>query len=386
MKADHCRGCMSRELATLHDFGPQPLAGHYPLEPESVRPAKRYPLDLSTCLKCGLLQVLNLPPIEEVFHDDYRYSSSTVPGLVNHFIAYARWLRELLPSGASVFEFGCNDGVLLERLRDLGISCAGIDASDNVAALARAKGLQVTTGFLTPDFVHQAGLVGRFDLVTCSNVFAHIHEIRTTLEAVRLLLKPAGLFVVEVHDAQHLVSEAQFETIYHEHLTYFTEETLRSVLEMNGFEFVSCERTPMHGGALRCLVRKAADGQEVRRQAGKPQIERSDFIEPAIARCREQIQSLYRAHGPLVGYGAAGRSQMFINFTGSASLFERVYDDSPFRQGRYIVGTDIPIMPFNGEPAGCVVVLAWNYASDIARKVRGSASKIVTLLPQLQSW
>lgn len=122
-----CRGCGSNDLRTIYDFGPQPLAGSYPLEQEAVRHAKRYPLDLTECVDCGLWQVTNLPPIEEVFHADYHYSSSTVPDLVRHFESYADFLTQRLPEKAKILEFGCNDGILLEQLRDRGYICVGVD-------------------------------------------------------------------------------------------------------------------------------------------------------------------------------------------------------------------------------------------------------------------
>jgi 2-polyprenyl-3-methyl-5-hydroxy-6-metoxy-1,4-benzoquinol methylase len=151
--------------------------------------ANRYHLDLTECVDCGLLQVTNLPPIEEVFHAEYRYSSSTIPDLVSHFTNYADFLVQRLPKGAKILEFGCNDGVLLTQLRERGFVCVGVDASDNVASLARAKGLEVHTGFLTPEFVRAMGLNCDFDLITCSNVFAHIHDIESTMIAIKLLLK-----------------------------------------------------------------------------------------------------------------------------------------------------------------------------------------------------
>jgi len=385
MKATHCRGCGSENLVTLHDFGPQPLAGNYPKKPHSVMPSKKYPLDLTQCGTCGLLQVVNLPPIEEVFHEDYRYSSSTVPGLVRHFVEYAEWLSVRIPRGAKVFEFGCNDGVLLEQLQSRGFVCSGIDASDNVAALARAKSLEVTTGFLSVDFVRAKGYEGRFDIVTCSNVFAHIHDLSSILQAVKKLLTPNGLFSIEVHDGELLVNEGQFDTVYHEHLTYFTEVTLRCLLERAGFDFISCEHTAMHGGGLRLIARHGTgviDHSPIEVAEPIP----GEFMATCIDRCQDELKRLQKVHGPLVGYGAAGRSQMFINLTGSGSLFSRIYDDSPFRQGRYITGTDIPIMPYENNCGNCAVILAWNYAPDIAAKIQGRFNEIVTLLPETRKW
>ncbi|MGB7741054.1 MAG: class I SAM-dependent methyltransferase [Steroidobacteraceae bacterium] len=387
MKATACRGCGSVNLVTLHDFGPQPLAGEFPVSPHSLKPVRKYPLDLTQCRQCGLLQVVNLPPIEEVFHDEYRYASSTVPGLVKHFEAYADWLTSRFAGTTRVFEFGCNDGILLERLQRRGFTCAGIDASDNVASLARGKGLAVATGFLDAGFVLESGNRGKFDLVTCSNVFAHIHDVRATLDVVRLLLVDGGVIAIEVHDGELIFREGQFDTIYHEHLTYFTEGTLRSLLERAGFDFVLCDRTRMHGGGLRMLARKLPDAAAPWLVTVAPDpLVAAGSLPQSIERCRRQLEALAEAYGPLSGYGAAGRSQMFINFTGTGSLFERVFDDSPLRQGRYIAGTDTPIVPYRGESGGCAIILAWNYAADIASRIRGNFGRVVTLLPERRDW
>lgn len=385
MKSERCRACGSAELALVCDFGLQPLAGTYPLEPESVIAAKRYPLDLTQCRACGLMQVTYLPPIEEVFHADYRYSSSTVPDLLRHFDGYADWLAARLPAGASVLEFGCNDGVLLDRLRQRGFACTGVDASDNMAELARGKGLDVITGFLTPATVRQHGLEGRFDVVTCSNVFAHIDDIAETAAAVRLLLKPGGLFFIEVHDGDLLAREAQFETIYHEHLSYFTEATLRRFALRQGFAFVGCGRTPMHGGALRFCGRLTDESGEAEPMAVAEMVDAGRFAE-TVSRCAADVQRLYQQHGPLHGYGAAGRAQMFVNMTNTGSYFSAVFDDSPFRQGRHIVATDVPIVPWSGDKGECCAILAWNYAPGIAAKIQSEFKEVVTFLPEYKTW
>lgn len=385
MKSCECRSCGSSALKLVYDFGPQPLAGYFPTRPDSECRATRYPLDLTQCLNCGLLQVTNLPPIEDVFHADYRYSSSTVPDLVRHFEGYAGYLAAILPPGSSVLEFGCNDGVLLERLAKHGFACMGIDASDNVAALARAKGLDVRTGFLNEAFVVEQALSGQFDAVTCSNVFAHIDDLRGTVAAVRLLLKPGGRFFVEVHDGDVLAGDAQFDTIYHEHLTYFTETTLRRLTEAEGFAFIACERTPMHGGGLRFSAVLRGDDTVA------PELEPAVLINGAafartIIRCQTDLARLEAEFGPLFGYGAAGRSQMFVHMAGGSARFAAVFDDSPFRQHRYIVGTDIPIKPYAGEGGGCCVILAWNYGPTIAARIAGKFDRIVTLLPDYREW
>lgn len=385
MKTTHCRSCGSGRLSLIHDFGPQPLAGNFPAIPNSAEAANRYDLDLTQCQSCTLLQVTNLPPIDEIFHDNYRYASSTVPDLVRHFVTYADFLSQRLTDGAKILEFGSNDGVLLAQLRTLGFDAVGVDASDNVAEMARQKGLDVRTGFMTAQLVEAERLTGQFDLVTCSNVFAHINDIVPTVEAVRLALKPDGLFSIEVHDGDLLAREAQFDTIYHEHLTYFTEESLRHFLENHGFEFVSCDRTPMHGGGLRMVARPAQLAEPFCAPASGL-IEKDTFA-GTIARCAADIRKLAEQYGPLKGYGAAGRSQMFINMTGTADVFDCVFDDSPLRRGRFIVGTDVPIIPFDeAHGGGACVVLAWNYAESISKRVKDHFDVVATVLPELHQW
>lgn len=384
MKKTDCRGCGSSELVLIYDFGLQPLAGNFPLQPDRVAPAKRYPLDLTQCRACGLMQVTYLPPIQEIFHDDYRYSSSTVPDLVRHFRQYADYLAGRLPRGARILEFGCNDGVLLALLRDRGFQCVGIDASDNVARLARNKGLDVRTGFLSTNLVDVEGLGHQFDAVTCSNVFAHIDDIRGAAAAVRALLKPGGHFFVEVHDGDVLAQEAQFDTIYHEHLTYFTAATIAGFAKREQFRPEEVVRTPMHGGGLRFASRYEPAMPAEAEPA--PELIDGEGFAQTIMRCREELAGLEAEFGKLHGYGAAGRSQMFVNMTDTANRFDIVYDDSPFRQGRFIVGTDIVISPFQEEEGGACVILAWNYAATISARLGNRFKKIVTLLPHYREW
>ncbi len=387
-KRTDCRVCGSNDLRIIYDFGQQPLAGEFPSEPESIRQARRLPLELAQCDVCGLLQVINLPPIEDVFHDNYRYSSSTVPALVNHFTAYAGWLAERLPRGASILEFGCNDGVLLSQLIKMGFSCVGVDASDNVTELARAKGVEVHTAFMNETLVKEKNLERKFDLVTCSNVLAHIDDLHSVLKSVRLALKPNGLFMIEVHAADALVRDMQFETVYHEHQSYYTKLTLRRMIESGGFAFEECVNTPMHGGGLRLVCRRA---DSKLKGGGAPKYNRTERVDglrfaAVIERCADDIRRAADQYGPLDGYGAAGRAQMFVNMTRTADCFVQVFDDSPLRQGRYIVGTDVPIRPFSNKNGKAVIILAWNYAPSIADRIRDHYQETLTVLPQRTVW
>jgi len=387
VRRTHCRGCGSAHIFTVYDFGPQPLAGNFPTQPESRQPTRKYPLDLAECPDCTLLQVTHLPPIDEIFHGDYRYASSTVPGLRRHFEEYANWLAERIAPGARVIEFGCNDGILLEKLAAKSFECHGVDASRNMVELARAKGLSVDEAFFTPQYVADHGLSGKFKLVTCSNVYAHMDDLGKTTQAVSMVLADGGMFCVEVHDGDTIASQNQFDTIYHEHLSYFTETSIARHLAAHGFAVDQVLRTTMHGGGLRILARKI-NGSALPTAAvvPTPSVLR-ESLSGAIEQATSNIRMLQREYGPLFGYGAAGRAQMFLNFTGTAGMFKKVFDDSPLRQNRYIAGTDLPIARFDGrEGPGACVVLAWNYASDIAVRIGQDFDAVFTVLPELKRW
>lgn len=390
MRRIDCRGCGRSALRLVHDFGAQPLAGHFPLVPEREARAPKYPLELWACEACTLLQITSLPPIEEVFHADYRYSSSTIPALTRHFDEYGAWLSRQLAPGAKVLEFGCNDGVLLERLAKQGFDCRGVDASLNVVELARAKGLIVDEGFFSSAYVAEAGIVGRFDLVTCSNVYAHVDDLSDVTNAAWQALADSGLFAIEVHDASGLSESCQFETIYHEHLCYFTEGSLSQHLVAHGFRVLKVERTAMHGGALRVLAQKVQPS--VRAQAADAGDASwidalGSALKRGIERASASVGELSTRHETVWGYGAAGRSQMFLNFTGSAPRFEAVFDDSPLRQNRFICGTNLPIERFDSvRRRGCCIILAWNYAPDVSARIADRFDAVYTVLPELRQW
>ena len=383
-KKHKCRACDSERLRVVYDFGLQPLAGQFPILPNKKNLAEKFHLDLSQCDACGLLQVTNVPPVGLIFHDDYRYSSSTIYPLVQHFADYAKWICENFPINTKILEIGCNDGVFLSKLKDKGYACVGVDASDNVAEMAREKGLTVYTGYMCKELIEKECMVGQFDLVTCSNVFAHVDDIKSIVESVRLALKPNGEFLVEVHDADLLVKESQFDTVYHEHLTYFTKATLQNFLEMEGFKFVECFKLPMHGGSLRMRC-KYGHSDRGMVEIGEELID-GVGIKNNIDRCADEIHAATKKNGKFDGFGAAGRAQMFVNFTETQDCFAQVFDDSPMRQNRYMIGTDIPIVKFGDPMSDSCLILAWNYADSISLRVKNRYREVLTLIPNKKIW
>ena len=381
MKRNFCRNCSSPELNLIFDFGLQPLAGHFPDKPHHIEPCVKYALDLTQCGSCGLLMTTNLPPINEIFHPNYNYSSSTIPSLVNHFLLYSKFIKNLLPAGAQILEFGCNDGVLLDFLVASGFNCVGVDASENMANIAASKGHTVIDGFFNQALVLENGLVDSQDLITCSNVLAHVDDLAEVLNAVNLALKPAGLFCIEVHDAQVLVEQNQFDAIYHEHLTYFSSGTLDNALNRYGFSEISKEYTNMHGGGLRGVYKKETCSK-IDQSLPVSHISGSSFNN-VVKRCQNDIHKIYKDNGMIDGYGAAGRAQIFLNVTSTSEYFSCIFDDSRFRQNKFIAGTNLRIQEFHAPYSKVCIILAWNYSERIFKNISQFYDKIFTILPEL---
>lgn len=338
----NCKVCGSSALYEILDMGEMPLAGDFrPLGERN----QLFSLAIDGCESCGVLQIREIVDQSLLFGPTYCYASSTVPGLVRHFDAYARFFSSRYGSGCKkrVFEVGCNDGVFLSPLSKLGFEVVGIDASDNVATMARKKGLDVHTGFLGMNKAQQlANQYGKFDIVTCSNVFAHNPNVNDFIEAVDCLLDEKGEFWIEVHSAHHLFDGLQWDCFYHEHCYYWTLQALERCLGTYDFRLKHYETTPMHGGALRAAFCKSGQSVPIVEQSLSPDDWRK-FGENCL-RSREVIRECIH-HLPInYAYGAAGRAVMLINWAQIADSLEFVVDGSPLRFNKAIPNTSVPII------------------------------------------
>jgi SAM-dependent methyltransferase len=374
-----------------------PLAGGFLAGPEAIAGEKTYPLPVHVCADCGLVQILEVVDPEVLFQD-YSFSSSTVGPLVEHFEAYALWLRETLRC-RSVVEFGCNDGILLAPLQRLGVKACGVDVSSNITEMARAKGLDVVTGYF--DAATAAAIrdrLGPVDVVTGSNAFAHNDRPERILEAARVVLDPKGRLCLEVMYAGDLVDQMQWDTLYHEHLTFYSLTTLSRLLERFGFRVVDALRLRMHGGSLRVVA--ALDPQASPSSAVAELLAgeaKTGLAEPStwhafgrhvsrkIAVVRETLGRL-RASSRIWGYGAAGKATLWVNAC-QMDYLEAMVDASPLRAGRLMPGTHTPIVPpaeLRPRPPDYIFVTAWNYADLIRSKEEWFKGFWVTPLPDLR--
>ncbi len=394
-----CRGCESDKLEQFLDLGEMPSAGGFLADREAIKKEKLFSLPVHVCRECSLVQILE--PIDpEILFMDYSFSSSTIGPLVQHFKDYAQWLKDKL-NPESVVEFGCNDGVLIEPLTHFGIKSCGVDISDNITDIAREKGLDVVTGYFNESEADAIkGRIGQVDVVTGSNAFAHNDRPDIILKAARRILKPDGHLCLEIMYAGDLLEMLQWDTLYHEHLTFYSLTSLETLLKRYGFHVVDAERIPMHGGSLRVV---AALNQNEQRKGSVEAIlnyeNEKSLADPKtwmefgshIGRKIEIVkQTLYKLskNSRIWGYGAAGKATLWVN-TCNMDYLEAMVDASPLRAGKLMPGTHTPIVfpqELKTNPPDYIFVTAWNYADLIRSKEEWFKGIWITPLPDLRSF
>jgi SAM-dependent methyltransferase len=352
---------------------PMPLAGQFCATLDEARAAERYPLTWVLCARCALVQVLEDIDDRKLFAE-YNYASSSVPGLVRHFEAYASWLTELLGSGPKrLLEIGCNDGVLLSRL-PRSWHLLGVDPSD-VAARVTERSYDLVAAPFTAALADDHADKNSFDLVTGSNCLAHIRDLKNVFEGVSTMLRADGLFVLEVHDLEATLRGSQWDTIYHEHKAEWSLESLQNCLVPLGFAFERVELLALHGGLLRAVFRKSGSGRE--KAPARPRTA-FDGLRRAYEARRDtplyrRIRSEIAGARSVAAYGASGRANVWLNQHPELA-FRYIVDDAPLRMHKFIPAVGTPIVPsrfVEEDPPDALLITAWNHAPDIRRKHPG---------------
>jgi SAM-dependent methyltransferase len=393
---DMCRGCGTSAVRPFFDLGKLPLAGGF-LDESQIETEERYPLLVSVCDHCGLVQIVS-PVDPEILFQDYSFATGTIPGLVSHFEAYAEWISvNLRPK--SVIEFGCNDGTLVASLEKRGIRSLGVDLAANITEMARQQGRNVVTGAFGPDIVEELrDQMGQVDLITGSNVFAHNADPASILETADALLAPDGVLCLEVMYAGDLLLQRQWDTLYHEHLTFYSLGTLRKALHRFGFEPISAVRIPMHGGSLRLAAARPGHRQvdstvaELEAWEEDLSLNASSTWDEFARECRRRIDvfgdtmSRLSTGASIWGYGAAGKATMWVNVC-EMNYLEALVDASPLRYGKLMPGTHTPIVSpeeFSRHQPDYVFVSAWNYLDAIRANEPKYSGYWIVPLPEMR--
>jgi SAM-dependent methyltransferase len=405
-----CRFCGAALSHVFVDLGAQPLANSY-LGPEDLRkPERFYPLCVYVCGECLLVQLPEEERPEEIF-SDYAYFSSYSESWLAHARAYAHGMIERfgIGPGHQVVEIASNDGYLLRWFAERGIPVLGVEPAANVAEAARAAGYPTRVEFFGAEAARRMVAEGlRADLLAGNNVLAHVPDLNDFVAGLKILLAPEGVLTMEFPHLLRLMAEDQFDTIYHEHYSYFSFSAARRVFAAHGLTLFDVEELPTHGGSLRIYARHAED-------ESKPVGERvADLLareEEAglgafggLAAYRSFTERVYRVKRGLLrflieakeagktvaGYGAPAKGNTLLNFCGvRTDLVDYTVDRSPHKQGRYLPGTRIPIHGpdrLRETRPDYVLILPWNLKDEIVAQmadVRSWGGKFVVAIPEV---
>jgi SAM-dependent methyltransferase len=394
---DACRACANQTVRPFLDLGDMPLAGGFLSGPEAIAGERAYGLLISVCDTCGLVQIVD-PVDPEILFEDYSFKTGTIPGLVRHFDGYAEWIKDHFDPG-SVIEFGANDGTLVEALTNRGIRALGVDMAPNITEMARDQGREVLTGAFGPAMVDELrGHLPSVDLVTGSNVFAHNADPGAILQAAADILGDAGHLCLEVMYAGDLLEQLQWDTLYHEHLTFYSLGTLERLLGRFGFSIVAAERIPMHGGSLRVAASRSADPARepsvAALRAWEDEVSLNDAAtwDGFAGDCRRRIDVFGATMRRLAdtasiwAYGAAGKATMWVNAC-QMDYLGAVVDASPLRAGKLMPGTHTPIVSpdeFRQAAPDYVFASAWNYLDAIRGNEPGYSGYWIVPLPEMR--
>src|SRR5262245_37650587 len=402
-----CRLCGAELSRTFVDLGMSPLCESYVPEERLDEAEAFYPLHVRLCDSCLLVQLPAYVSGEHIF-SDYAYFSSYSDSWVAHAKRYADAMidRLRLTPDSLVTEVASNDGYLLQHFQARGIPVLGVEPAANVADAARSRGIPTEVKFLGPETGHEiAQRHGQADLVAGNNVFAHVPDIRSFAKGLRALVKDTGLVTLEFPHLLRLIEQRQYDTIYHEHYSYLTLLTASRALRTAGLRVVDVDELGTHGGSLRVYVSPETS-------AGEPSMRVKEVLDEeeraglhtvaGHAGFAGEVQKIKRdlvgflldassRRQSVVGYGAPGKGNTLLNHCGIRSdLLAYTVDRSPYKQGKFLPGTHIPIHPptriAETEP-DYVLVLPWNLREEITTQleyVRSWGGRLVFPIPSLE--
>ncbi|CAN5835892.1 class I SAM-dependent methyltransferase [soil metagenome] len=403
-----CRFCEHPLSHTVVDLGMSPLSNAF-LKVERLQAMEPfYPLHALVCDQCFLVQLAEFESPDRIFHD-YPYFSSYSDSWLRHARDYAEMVVERFGFGTNSFvvEVASNDGYLLQNFTARGIPVLGIEPAANVAEVAQAKGVPTRVRFFGAELARELVTEGKqVDLLVANNVLAHVPALNDFVEGIRLILKPHGVATLEFPHLLRLLQGNQFDTIYHEHFSYFSFTTVERLFAVHGLTIFDVEELPTHGGSLRLFVRRQEHSEravepavpDLRRredEGGITQLETYHvFAEQAMSTKRDLLSFLIAAKDEgkqVVGYGAAAKGNTLLNYCGiRTDLLGYVVDRSPHKQGYYTPGTHIPVLApemIAQTRPDYLLILPWNIKEEIMEQmsfIREWGGQFVVPVPSVE--
>ena len=390
----HCRICQQPLPGAILDLGTTPLANSFLSSPDEFADEPSYPLAVTTCATCGLTQLTYTVPAEQLYRE-YIYVSSTSEAVQAHGDRLAADLSQRYGwrEPDLLVEVASNDGTVLKAFQKRGLRVLGVEPARNVAAMATAAGVPTTTDFFTEESaIALAADSGRAAGILARHVFAHVDDLDGFLRGVSRLLHDNGILVIEVPYFGALVDNLEFDTVYHEHLSYFALQPLEYLFAKHGFQVMDVDRVSLHGGSMVLHVGRLnahVQSDRVRLMREEEQARQLTDISTltqfaaAVRQWKTQFESvmadLVSAGATLIGYGAAAKGNTLLNYCPAAALPLRcLLDRNPLKHGRYTPGTHVPVASadqWEAQAATHMLILAWNFQEEIVRQMHPFAQR-----------
>jgi len=405
MKCRHCGNALQHQFL---DLGFAPPSNAYLNAEDILAPESYFPLKLHVCEECWLVQTVDYSRSDELFTADYAYFSSTSSGWMKHARDYCAMITERLQlnEDSFVIEVASNDGYLLRNFVDAGTPCLGIEPTDSTADAAELLGIPVQREFFGQSLAK--GLVRdgkQADLILGNNVYAHVPEINDFTQGLKIALKPAGTVTLEFPHLLNLIQLNQFDTVYHEHYSYLSLNTVQRIFKHAGLRVYDVEQLSTHGGSLRVYGCHQEAGYETcsnvnvvlqaETDAGLKNLDVYLSFQFQADRVKNDLLAFlieqHRAGKSVAAYGAAAKGNTLLNYAGvKPDLLSFVCDAAEAKQGKFMPGSHIPIFTPEAiaeKKPDYVVILPWNIAEEVMKQnacIRDWGGKFVTAVPELK--
>ena len=401
-----CVVCGSPDVQRFLDLGCMELANNFLTKDELTQPEPRYPLRVGFCHNCGHVQLMEHVPPSRVF-ENYLYVSAASDTLKNHLYDLADVVTERYCLGPDdlVIDIGSNDGTLLSGFKRHGAKVLGVDPAKNLAQLASEVGVETHTAFFGSETASRiAESWGKASVITATNTFPHIPDLADFLKGIDTVLAADGVFVIELHYLVDLLEQGAFDTIYHEHVSYWALAPMVYLFNRHGMHVVNVERLPLHHGQLRVFVQRQEQGTvqpsvaevlEMERAMGVAEFETYERFAGLSYKIKrdllDTISDLLSQGKRVVAYGAPAKGSTLLSFLQiGPDVIEYIVDISPLKQGRYTPGMHIPIVApkhLLEDRPDYVVLLAWNFLEEVLEQqaeYRKQGGKFIIPVPEVE--
>lgn len=395
-----CRICNNENLEKVLSLGESSLANNFLKKEDLEKEEPKFPLELVFCSTCKLVQLSYVVDPELMFKN-YVYVSSTSNTFRQHFTKMAEDLTKDfdLDGNSLAVDIGSNDGVLLKGFQKFNIKVMGVEPATNVAKIAEENRVETINSFFNKEVIGKIiGKKGKADVATACNVFAHIDNIDSVIENVKLLLKDSGIFVIEVQYLVNTIEDMTFDNIYHEHLSYYSLTALKYFFEKHNMEIFDVKKVPTHGGSLRVFVQQKNSKHKMNGNVNKildyenkiginninVYKEFAEKVYSVKEKLNSCIKNIKKENRIIVGYGAPAKSTTLLNLCSIGKKeIDYIVDDNPLKIGLYTPGTHIPVLSseeLEKNTPDYILILAWNFALEILEKTKKYADKGVKFI------